>query len=177
MERSLTIDFAEYVPFERVSNEDLLKATLFNRCRLSDTGCWLWTHSRDTGGYGLFYRNNRYYKAHRFAYELYKGAVPHGLHVLHACDMPACINPAHLRVGTVRENMADREARRRRNVHGERIGTSKLTEQQVLEIRGSTLGRQELADKYDIHPHHVWLIRTGRAWKHLDARQETVDGH
>jgi hypothetical protein len=176
MEQPFTIDFAEYVPFERVSDEHLAKYRLMNKCRLSDTGCWLWIGTTDGRGYGMVSFRSKDRRAHRVSYELFKGPIPAGLHILHRCDNSACVNPAHLRAGTAKENMADREARGRRDVRGEQIGTSKLTEQQVLEIRSSMLRRQELADKYGIHPHHVWLIRTGRAWKHLDARQENVDG-
>ena len=175
MSKSFDIDFSEYVPFQKISDEDFLKATIFNRCRMSDTGCWLWTASKDTGGYGLFYANNRYYKAHRFSYELYKGPIPKGLHILHACDTPACVNPAHLRAGTVKENMADRDARKRRDVRGEKIGTSKLTREQVVEIKQSTLGLKALSEKYGVEAQSIWRIRTGKAWAHVTVL-ENSDG-
>jgi len=170
------IDLSEYVPFEHVSDNALQRARIFNKCRMSETGCWIWTGPQNGKGYGVFYMGTKNRHAHRCSYEAFKGPITDGLHVRHRCDTPLCVNPAHLVLGTAKDNAADREARGRRNVRGEQIGTSKLTEQQALEIRTSTLGRQELADKYGIHPHHVWLIRTGRAWKHLDARQENVDG-
>jgi hypothetical protein len=45
--------------------------------------------------------------AHRFAYELYNGPIPSGMHILHSCDVKHCVNPAHLRAGTHAENMAE----------------------------------------------------------------------
>lgn len=175
MGKSYDIDISEYVPFEHVSDEDLLKARLFNKCRMSDTGCWLWTGTTDGNGYGMVSFRSKDRRAHRVSYELFKGPIPKGLHVLHRCDTPLCVNPAHLRAGTPKENMADREARGRRNVKGEQIGTSKLTESDVIEIRKSKLGQKALAEKYGVAPSHIWVIRSGKAWKHV-AAQETVDG-
>src|ERR1700679_769627 len=116
MTKSVEIELSEYIPFERVSDEDLLKARIFNNCRMSDTGCWLWTGRTGSGGYGVFNLRQIDQRAHRASYMVFKGPIPKGLHILHRCDTPSCVNPAHLRAGTVKENMADREARGRRDV-------------------------------------------------------------
>lgn len=164
----------KYVPFEKVSDNDLVKARLFNNCRLSDTGCWLWTGPTRTG-YGVFYVGSKNRSAHRISYEAFIGPIPKGMHILHSCDNPGCINPAHLRPGTVKENMADREARRRRSVRGEQIGTSKLTYQDVLDIRNSKEKPAVLAKKYGVHPCHIWVVRKGKAWKHVESDLSKVD--
>ena len=179
MGKSFDIDLTEYVPFEHVTDEDLQKARIFNKCRMSETGCWLWTGSKGSGGYGVFSSRNVDQRAHRASYILFKRPIPKGLHVLHRCDTPACVNPAHLRVGTVRENVADREARQRRSVAGEQIGTSKLISAEVIDIMTSPLKSGVLAKKYGISRHSVWQIRTGKRWKHLTGAigLENVDGN
>jgi hypothetical protein len=178
MGKSYDIDMSEYVPFERVTDEDLLKARLFNQCRMSETGCWEWTGSKRSG-YGLMWFESKTRSAHRVSYEVFKGPIPNGLHVLHACDNPCCVNPAHLRAGTVKENVVDRETRRRRAVMGEQIGTSKLVTSQVIDILTSKLKPSELAKKYGVSYHSVWQIRSGKRWKHLIGAigPESVNGN
>jgi hypothetical protein len=68
------------------------------------TGCWLWVGAKNGKGYGriLVGRKNKY--AHRVSFELYNGPIPKEKHIDHICRVPACINPAHLRLVTPREN-------------------------------------------------------------------------
>lgn len=68
-------------------------------------GCWLWTGSRSTGGYGYFYLNGRNSPAHRVAYEMLVGPIPAGLQIDHLCRVRNCVNPAHLEPVTQRENL------------------------------------------------------------------------
>lgn len=77
--------------------------------------CWEWQGHRDKAGYGTFhvskYRHGE--KAHRYSYELAYGSVPeaserHDVCVLHECDNPPCVNPAHLFIGSQLENIRDR---------------------------------------------------------------------
>jgi hypothetical protein len=164
----------KYIPFEKVSDDDVIKAQLFNECRLGESGCWLWMGTK-RNGYGLFNIGSKSKSAHRVAYELFIGPIPTGLHLLHSCDTPSCINPAHLRPGTVKENMADRESRRRRCVRGEQIGTSKLTYDDVVSVRTSPLSISVLAKAYKVDYQTIWKIRKGISWKHVED-QTKVDG-
>lgn len=71
------------------------------------SSCWEWMLS-PCGKYGFFYIGyGLYLYAHRVAWEFYRGPIPQGLHVLHHCDNPICINPEHLFVGTLQDNATD----------------------------------------------------------------------
>lgn len=82
--------------------------------------CWLWLAGVDHCGYGQFgvpVPGARTYfapvKAHRFAYRDRAGPIPAGMVVMHACDTPACVNPAHLSLGTAEDNRRDMQAKGR----------------------------------------------------------------
>lgn len=87
---------------------------------------WIWVGSRDRDGYGGIQQptgngGQRYTPAHIMAYELYKGQVPKGMVVMHMCDTPKCVNPAHLKLGTTASNIADK-VRKNRNNPPHRLG-------------------------------------------------------
>lgn len=68
--------------------------------------CWLWTGGKGRGGYGKFSPSHRVTQsAHRYSYELHVGPIPDGLQLDHVCRVRACVNPAHLRPVTIRENL------------------------------------------------------------------------
>ena len=156
------------IDFRTISDADLLKATLFNRSRLGEGGCWVWVGSK-RAGYGLMSKGNKTVSAHRVSYEAYNGEIPKGLVVRHKCDNPSCINPDHLELGTQQQNVADRENRGRRDVKGEQVGTAKLSEMQVMAIKNSPLSSAELAERYGVHKTNVWAIKSGKSWKHLHS--------
>lgn len=135
------------------------------------TGCWLWNACNNTKGYGFFRHVGKNLYAHRFAYELYIGPVPDGMHVLHTCDAPWCVNPDHLFLGTRSDNMQDMIRKGRDNrAYGERNPTTTLTTKQVLGVyyRAHAGERyQDIAVEYRITKSTVSNIKTGRTWKHL----------
>lgn len=97
--------------------------------------CWPWTGTtRD--GYGLVSIAGRSHQASRVAYELVKGPIPDGFHVLHSCDNPPCVNPRHLSAGTRSDNMRDKVRKGRDNrSQGEAHYHTKLSAADVAEIR------------------------------------------
>lgn len=71
-------------------------------------GCWEWLAGTTRHGYGVFHPGGNVHRnipAHRFSYELHRGAIPEGLHIDHLCRNRRCVRPDHLEVVTVRENV------------------------------------------------------------------------
>lgn len=84
--------------------------------------CWLWTGFVDAKGRGRFRFNGKSVSAHRVAYEIFVGEIPAGLKVCHTCDIPRCVRPKHLFLGTQKDNMADCKAKGRiRNQHSGKV--------------------------------------------------------
>jgi len=134
--------------------------------RIPGVECHLWTAAVNAKGYGLLWSGDRLRSAHRLAYELSKGPIPEGQHVLHRCDTPGCVNPAHLFLGTDAENTADRVAKGR-SARGERHGVSKLTAAQVAEIRASDETQRVLGQRYGVSRSLISLIKLGHLWTHV----------
>lgn len=110
--------------------------------------------------------------AHVLAWELANGrAVPKGLFVCHRCDVPACIEPAHLFLGTPRENNEDRDRKGRKViVRGSRTSRAKLTEHVVQQVRQALLDGQPgpaLADRFGVDRETISALATGRTWGHV----------
>jgi Pectobacterium phage endonuclease len=141
-------------------------------------GCFLWTGVPDKHGYGAIKVAESRVLAHRIAYELMVGRIPDGLCVLHRCDLyyPAgdttyrrCVNPTHLFLGTQADNMTDMASKSRGNV-GEKCHSSKLTPQQVCELRERYSLEDVnnlLAEQYGVSMTALRYILIGRTWKYL----------
>jgi len=142
-----------------------------------ETGCWVWQNNLDEWGYGSIAEGLKQRRAHRVAFELYRDedlpefSPDHQLN--HTCHNPACVNPDHLYIGTAQENIDDAmeidawgESRRR----GSEVGNSKLTEDEVVEIKERCLSgesQKDVAKDYDVSHTAVNKIMVGQQWKHV----------
>lgn len=130
------------------------------------TGCWIWT-GLVRARYGAIWMDGKMMRAHRLSYEIYTGTkIPKGKHVLHDCDNPLCVNPKHLRLGTNQDNVDDRN-RKERQARGNQHGLSKLTKEQVIEIRNRTESQRNLAEEYGVHHRLICKIKRREIWRHV----------
>lgn len=141
------------------------------------TPCWIWTASKNWDGYGQFRWGGRQQLAHRVSYQILVGAIPPGLELDHLCRVRDCVNPAHLESVTSAENT--RRGKVMGNTwnlghtwaRGEKCGLSKLTANQVIEIRtryaeGGVL-QQQLATEFGVKENTISQIINFKRWKHL----------
>lgn len=134
------------------------------------SGCWLWKGGHNKAGYGsarLTCLGGKSILAHRLSWLVHKGAIPDGLHVLHHCDNPGCVRPAHLFVGTDNDNTQDRVRKGRPGCQffkGKSTPVRRVRSSDAAQIIKEYTGRnrKELAARYGIAPEYVWKIATGR---------------
>ncbi len=143
--------------------------------------CLEWGKGTDKNGYGYINLGRAHYPAHRVAYFLAHGEQPAEMLVCHKCDNPKCVLPAHLFLGTPKDNTDDmvRKGRSRFTINGtfargERQGSSKLTEIQVREILTSDQTGASLARKFGVSKALVCMIRRGLWWKHVSAENKAI---
>jgi hypothetical protein len=129
-----------------------------------NTGCWLWLGAPCSQGYGRFRIGGKNERPHRAAWLLFVGEIPDGLEVCHACDLPACVNLAHLHLGTHAQNMAEMAARNR-SASGARNAHARLTLAAVDWICSSPDHAAVVAAQFGVHEQHVRAIRRGRFWR------------
>lgn len=134
-------------------------------------GCWMWTGCKSDFGHGQVRIDNINSRAHRVSWEWHNGPIPKGQCVLHKCDVPACVNPDHLFLGTKKDNTQDmmRKGRNKYISHrGEKSGVARLSRAQVEQIKkeykpGSNT-QSEIGKKYGIGQSHVSQIIRGAIW-------------
>lgn len=131
-----------------------------------ESGCWIWNRAKGRQGYGSTRYHGRYVSAHRAYYAHYVGAIPAGMVVMHQCDSPACVNPDHLRIGTMQENQDDMASKKRSN-QGMKSWSAKLTELDVRSIHLSPDTGLALAKQYGVSTATISEIRRGITWPHI----------
>lgn len=154
-------------PNPKPTPEEFLKRVVVTTSDL----CWPWRFGKTKDGYGNMKVMGKEVRAHRLSYELFIGPIPEGLNVLHHCDNPPCCNPAHLFVGTQKDNMIDcRDKGRLNSAVGEKIKNSRLTTHEVLEIRAlATAGHSltNIARRYKVSIMCIFCVVHRVTWKHV----------
>lgn len=131
--------------------------------------CWNWGYSKTPYGYGGFTFKRKRYIASRISYETYVGEIPEGMHVCHKCDNPSCVNPNHLFIGTVQENMTDM-VNKNRSAKGSHHSQAKLNESSVKEIKKllkQNVSHKELAEKFGVGVRAISKINLGQRWGYI----------
>jgi hypothetical protein len=136
----------------------------------AETGCINFTGSRDNCGYGRLSYKGRARLSHRVAFEEYVSPIPDGMQVLHKCDNPSCVNPSHLFLGTVDDNMADMKAKGRgRGPRGTGCHLTKLRPDQAYAIRWRALSGGEkhkhIAADFGVTRKNVGAIGRFETWQ------------
>lgn len=121
--------------------------------------CWYWTGAVSSTGYGYLRHDGIMQSAHRLSYRKHVGQIPTGMFVCHSCDERLCVNPNHLWLGTNADNTRDKMKKKRHRVAtGAANGSTKLTDEQIREIRAKVAGGQkqkDVAAEYGICNQHV----------------------
>lgn len=140
--------------------------------------CWLWTGALKSGRktkmrYGLFQMGGRGSPivAHRASWLLHRGPIPVGMKVLHKCDVPSCVNPDHLFLGTQLDNIRDCLSKnRRRKLIGSEKPQSRLREGQVKAIRLMLKGDmtcRAIAQHFNVGRSCIAKVKAGETWGHV----------
>lgn len=128
-------------------------------------GCWLWKGSKKSKlPYGGFTFRSKNKIAHRASWEIYRGEIPSDLLVLHRCDVPGCVNPDHLFLGTHLDNQRDKVTKGRHK--GEKLNPEKVKE--IKSLMREDYGDMKISRKYGVSYQTIWHIRIGRTWKDIN---------
>lgn len=146
----------------------------------TDSGCWEWTGYVARNGYGVHRFSDSFKQyAHRYAYRLHSGQpIPKDLCVCHTCDNRKCVNPAHLFLGTQKENLEDMIKKNRhcygearsRLVRGAHNGRALLTEEgvkEILRLKAEGLSCTEIAQIFNMARSSIKYVVAGTTWKHV----------
>ena len=138
----------------------------------NEKGCWVWTAATDQRGYGKISYQSKSRRATHIAWFLTFGRFPEK-DMLHSCDNPPCVNPAHLRDDSHDVNMRE-AADRQRLPQGEKRNMAKLKNAEVAEIKtllSEGAVNSELAKRFNVHKETIRRIKVGEIWQSVPALQ------
>ena len=145
-----------------------------------DTPCWIITsHVPGTNGVVRICNgtSRKREQAYRAVYEREVGPIPKGKVLCHRCDIPMCVNPEHLFVGTKGDNTRDMLSKMRHR-HGEKASWSRLDDISVMFIRRLRYKPgmfSYLAHLLDVSEATIRDAFYGKTWRHLDGEAKTRD--
>lgn len=132
--------------------------------RKTEGACWICELKTTAKGY-TYVRDKR---AHRIVWEHCYGEIPAGMLVCHSCDVPACVNIAHLFLGTSLDNMKDMiEKSRDKHPRGSTTHNAKLTESDVSDILMDDRTAYAISKNYNVDPRTIRGIKLGETWLHV----------
>lgn len=140
----------------------------YKKYEINDSGCWIWTGGTRPNNKGVKYPRHwnddkKSVGAHRFSYSVFIGEIPKGMYVCHKCDVPLCVNPDHLFIGTHEENMKDMTEKGRsfKGCGDQKKGLSKLTNSQANEILALKMPQSKIAKIYNVSQTTISRIKRG----------------
>ncbi len=140
------------------------------RCDVDESGCWIWRGASRGNGYGAARVDRKVLDVHRIAWMVAHGEIPAKADVCHRCDVRRCCNPKHLFLGSRRDNVRDMDEKGRRAVVLCPRHLTKLTDEQVREIRARVRGGEipeRLAGEYGVAPWTISRIASGERRRHV----------
>lgn len=153
-----------------------LKAYVLAKTDCAIDGCWVWHGGTNKRGYGKIKFGGKDYLAHRVSFALYKNIpielVPDVL--MHSCDNPPCINPAHLSEGTHMLNVHDMHRKGRAPAPIPQVGDANrnsvltlLDVEKIIDMINGGVGNTEIGNIYGVHNSTISAIKRGKTWSNV----------
>jgi hypothetical protein len=147
-----------------MNNKLSIQERFWNKVSKTENGCWIWTAGKNGHGYGYFrVSKNKDITAHRYSFELSNGPIMDGKIICHSCDVPACVNPDHLFLGTHKDNAIDR------NKKGRGKCFKKLSDDNVKIIKSSTMSQNKLSKQFGVSRRTIASIQYGETWVDVES--------
>lgn len=144
-------------------DEERARRYVLDRVVVDDNGCWIWQRNKLHAGHGQAKYKGYPVKARRLSYAVFVGE-PGELVVCHHCDVPACVNPAHLFLGTKGDNNRDAYRKGRYELRSNTKLTHKKAEMARMLRRLGWL-QKDIAEVLGTNAHVIWSVVNGKSWR------------
>ena len=137
-----------------------VKQRFLEKVKQMESGCHEWQAGQARGGYGKFQLVGKTVTAHRMAYELFVAPIPDGLCVLHRCDNRLCVNPEHLFLGDLADNIKDMDKKQRR---GTKSRLTYADAEQIKQMLVDRYSQETIAKKFNVNQTTISRIKLGKS--------------